>query len=98
MARRRNAVDGRPAARPKGVPQAARLGVTALGKGVAIPCAPCLDPNRLWDSACGFIDVAVSKRGMHALMPLPGITDARVMVHGADMEAAEQVLRDLNPD
>jgi len=42
------------------------------------------------------IEYRVDDAGMHALMPLPGITDARVMVHGADMEAAEQVLRDLN--
>ncbi|MDQ6958660.1 MAG: DNA polymerase IV [Mariprofundaceae bacterium] len=55
MARRRNVADGRPAIRPEGAPQAVRLRVTALGKGSAIPCAPCLDPNRLWGSACGFI-------------------------------------------
>jgi len=42
------------------------------------------------------IEYRVDDAGMRALMPLPGITDARVMVHGADMEAAEQVLRDLN--
>ncbi len=44
------------------------------------------------------IGYRVDDAGMHALMPLPGITDVRVMVHGADMEAAEQILRDLNPD
>ncbi len=30
-----------------------------LGKGVTISCAQCLDPNRLWGSACGFIYVGV---------------------------------------
>jgi len=38
----------------------------------------------------------VDDEGMRALLPLPGITDARVMVHGADMDAAEQVLHDLD--
>jgi len=33
----RNTVDGRPAPRPKGVLQAARLRVTALGKGSPFP-------------------------------------------------------------
>jgi len=51
----RNAADGRPVARPEGAPQAARLGVTALGKGTTLACAPCLDPSSLWGSACGFI-------------------------------------------
>jgi len=60
MVSRCNTADGRPAARPKGAPQAARLYVTALGKGAAIPYAPCLDPNRLWSSVCGFIYVVVS--------------------------------------
>jgi len=55
MARRRNAADGHPVARPEGAPQAARLRVTVFGKGITIPCTPCLDPNRLWDSACGFL-------------------------------------------
>jgi len=55
MVSRCNAADGRPAARPEGAPQAARLGVTALGKGCTIACAPCLDPNHLWGSAYGFI-------------------------------------------
>jgi len=42
------------------------------------------------------IEYRVDDAGMRALLPLPGITDARVMVHGADMDAAEQVLHDLN--
>ncbi|MDX8410780.1 MAG: SDR family oxidoreductase [Mariprofundaceae bacterium] len=63
MASRRNAADGRPVARPEGTPQAARLSVTMLGKGATLPCAPCLDPNRLWGSACGFICVGVSRPG-----------------------------------
>jgi len=42
------------------------------------------------------IEYRVDDAGMRALLPLPGITDARVMVHGADMGAAEQVLHDLN--
>lgn len=42
------------------------------------------------------IEYRVDDAGMRALMPLPGITDARVMVHAADMYAAEQVLCDLN--
>ncbi len=41
------------------------------------------------------INYRVDDVGMRALLPLPGITDARVMVHDADKEASEQVLRDL---
>jgi len=63
MVSRCNVADGRPAARPEGVPQVARLHVTALGKGATIPCAPCLDPNHLWDSAYGFIHIVVSIEG-----------------------------------
>lgn len=44
------------------------------------------------------IECRVDDAGMRALLPLPGITDARVMVHGVDMKAAEQVLRDLNSE
>jgi len=64
MVSRCNAADGRPAICPEGAPQAVRLGVTAFGKGTAIPCAPCLDPNRLWDSACGFIYEGISNNRM----------------------------------
>jgi len=60
MVSRCNVADGRPAACPKGAPQTIRLGVTALGKGAAIACAPRLDPNRLWDSAYGFIHAGMS--------------------------------------
>jgi len=49
MARRRNIADGCPAPR-----YGAWQGIAA------IPCAPCLDPNRLWGSAYGFIYVVVS--------------------------------------
>ena len=62
MVSRRNVADGRSVARPKGTPQAVRLRVTALGKGAAIPCAPRLDPNRLWGSACVFIYEGISIR------------------------------------
>jgi len=37
----------------------------------------------------------VDDAGMRALLPLPGITDARIMVHDADMEAANRVQHDL---
>jgi len=60
MVSRCNAAAGRPAARPEGVSQTARLHVTALGKGTTIPCAPRLDPNRLWGSACSFIYEGIS--------------------------------------
>jgi len=42
------------------------------------------------------VEYRVDDAGMRALMPLPGITDARVLVHDADMAAADAVLRDLN--
>ena len=42
------------------------------------------------------IEYRVDDAGMRALLPLPGITDARVMVYETDMEAAAQVLRDLD--
>jgi len=42
------------------------------------------------------IEYRVDDAGMRALLPLPGITDARVMVHGADMETAKQILHDLD--
>lgn len=42
------------------------------------------------------IEYRVDDAGMRALLPLPGITDARVMVHTADMAAAERVLCDLD--
>jgi len=41
------------------------------------------------------IEYRVDDAGMRALLPLPGITDARIMVHGVDMEAAKRVLHDL---
>ncbi len=41
------------------------------------------------------IEYHVDDAGMRALLPLLGITDARVMVHAPDMKAAEQVLSDL---
>jgi len=60
MVSRCNAADDRPAARPEGAPQAARLRVTALVKGTTLPCAPCLDPNCLWGSAYGLIYEGIS--------------------------------------
>ncbi len=42
------------------------------------------------------IEYRVDDAGMRALLPLPGITDARIMVHGADMEAAKRVQNDLD--
>jgi len=41
------------------------------------------------------IAFALSNAGMNALMPLPDVMDARLLVHVADMEAARQVLADL---
>jgi len=61
MARRRNAADDRLAARPEGVTQAVRFRVTALGNGTTIPFASCLDPNRLCDSAYGFLYEGISE-------------------------------------
>lgn len=37
----------------------------------------------------------VDGAGMRALLPLPGLTDARVMVEDEDMTAAMRVLHDL---
>ncbi len=34
--------------------------IRTFGKGSAIPCAPRLDPNHLWGSACGFIHEGIS--------------------------------------
>jgi len=50
----RNAADGRPVARPEGAPQAARLGVTALGKGTPFPA-----PRALIRAACGALHAAL---------------------------------------
>lgn len=44
------------------------------------------------------IDFRVDGREMHALLPLPGIFDARVMVAERDWHAARQVLSDLGLD
>lgn len=41
------------------------------------------------------ISYRVDGAGMRALLPLSGLTDARVMVADEDMSAARQVLRDL---
>jgi len=38
----------------------------------------------------------VDNAGMHALMPLPDIMDIRVFVDDSDMNAAQQLVRDLN--
>ena len=40
----------------------------------------------------------LNNAGMNALMPLPDIMDARLLVHAADLEAAKQVLADLEPE
>ncbi|MDQ6959416.1 MAG: DUF2007 domain-containing protein, partial [Mariprofundaceae bacterium] len=42
------------------------------------------------------IEYRVNDSGIRALLPLPGVTDARIMVRGADMEAAKQVQYDLD--
>ena len=60
MVSRRNAADGRPAVRPKGAPQRARLRVALLDKGATIACGARLDSDPLWDSECGFVRVRVS--------------------------------------
>lgn len=41
------------------------------------------------------VDFRVDGEAMHALMPLPGIFDARVMVADGDWATAIRVLRDL---
>ncbi len=41
------------------------------------------------------IECRVDNAGMRSLLPLPGVMDARVMVHRSDLAAAEQVLHDL---
>ena len=41
------------------------------------------------------IGFRVDDAGMNALLPLPGVMDARVMVVEEDIEAARQVLDDL---
>jgi len=41
------------------------------------------------------IEFRVDHAGMNALMPLPGIMDARVLVVEREFDAAERVLRDL---
>ncbi|MDX8401500.1 MAG: DUF2007 domain-containing protein [Mariprofundaceae bacterium] len=38
----------------------------------------------------------IDNTGMHALMPLPGLFDLRLMVADEDIEAARQVLADLD--
>lgn len=48
--------------------------------------------------AAAGIGFRVEDAGMRALMPLPGVMDARVMVEAADMPAAMRVLRDLEMD
>jgi len=47
--------------------------------------------------ACG-VAWRVENAGMRALLPLTGVTDARVMVAVSDWERACQALRDLEPD
>jgi len=37
----------------------------------------------------------IDNAGMSALMPLPGVMDARVLVENSDLKAAEQILHDL---
>lgn len=41
------------------------------------------------------IDFRIEDAGMHALLPLTGIFDARVMVAEADEAAAQRILDDL---
>jgi len=37
----------------------------------------------------------VDNAGMHALMPLPGVMDARILVESSDVKVAERILSDL---
>ena len=37
----------------------------------------------------------VENEGMHALMPVPGLMDARILVEEADLSAAMMILDDL---
>ncbi len=50
-----NVADGRPAARPEGAPQAARIGVAALGKGNK----PLPARRALIQTACGALHAAL---------------------------------------
>lgn len=40
----------------------------------------------------------IDNAGMNALMPLPTVMDARVLVAEEDLKAAEQILHDLELD
>jgi len=42
------------------------------------------------------IDYRVENAGMNALMPLPGITDARIVVEDREYDAARRVLDDMD--
>lgn len=44
------------------------------------------------------IDFHINNAGMNALMPLPTVMDACVLVAEHDMRAAEQILHDLDMD
>ncbi len=44
------------------------------------------------------IDFRIENAGMNALLPLPSVMDARVLVAGADLVAAERIVRDLELD
>jgi len=40
----------------------------------------------------------VDNAGMHALMPVPGLMDARILVAEGDLDAARMILSDLELD
>ncbi len=44
------------------------------------------------------VNFRIEDAGMRALLPLPGVVDARVMVEDEDAELARRVLRDLGMD
>jgi len=44
------------------------------------------------------IPFQVDNAGMNALLPVPGLMDARIMVEDEDLAAAKRVLQDLKLD
>ena len=63
-----------------------------LLKKIADPVLLQILCDALGERGIGF---RVDNAGMNALLPLPGVMDARVMVVDEDIEAARQVLADL---
>jgi len=66
-----------------------------LLKKIADPVLLQILCDALGERGIGF---RVDNAGMNALLPLPGVMDARVMVGDDDIKAARQVLADLQGD